>query len=253
MKCDHLLVASILDIGETLLTSGAEVNRVEDTIRRIAEAYGFKKIDVFTITSSIVVTAVNKEEEIFTQTRRIKGYKTDMRKIDHLNSLSREICRTPLSLVELRERITHIRNADNYPASTIYITYGFIAAAFTLFFGGSFLDAIASFFCALILKFVESCGAKIQIQHLVLISLCSFCMSASALFMVVMNVGKSFDTIVIGNIMLLIPGVGFTTSLRDMINGDTISGLLGLAESLLKAFAIALGFALVIVLWGGLL
>ena len=35
--------------------------------------------------------------------------------------------------------------------------------------------------------------------------------------------------------MLLIPGIALTTSLRDMINGDTISGLLGLSEAVLKA------------------
>ena len=37
--------------------------------------------------------------------------------------------------------------------------------------------------------------------------------------------------------MLLIPGIALTTSLRDMINSDTISGLLGLSEAVLKALA----------------
>ena len=42
-----------MTIGEMLLTSGAEVGRVEDTIRRICMAYGAKRVDVFSITSSI--------------------------------------------------------------------------------------------------------------------------------------------------------------------------------------------------------
>ena len=46
--------------------------------------------------------------------------------------------------------------------------------------------------------------------------------------------------------MLLIPGIAFTTSLRDMISGDTISGLLGISEAILKALAIAIGFAVVL-------
>ena len=59
------------------------------------------------------------------------------------------------------------------------------------------------------------------------------------------------DKVVIGNIMLLIPGIALTTSLRDMINGDTISGLLGLSEAVLKALAIAIGFAAVLMRMGG--
>ena len=59
--------------------------------------------------------------------------------------------------------------------------------------------------------------------------------------------------ITIGNIMLLIPGIAFTTSLRDIINGDTISGLVGISEATIKAIAIAIGFALVLVQMGGAL
>ena len=45
-----------MSIGEQLLINGAEVSRVEDTIRRICMAYGAARVDVFSITSSIVTT-----------------------------------------------------------------------------------------------------------------------------------------------------------------------------------------------------
>ena len=62
---------------------------------------------------------------------------------------------------------------------------------------------------------------------------------------------NALDYIIIGNIMLLIPGIAFVTSLRDMIVGDTISGLLGAFEALLRALAIAAGCALVLMQLGG--
>ncbi len=55
----------------------------------------------------------------------------------------------------------------------------------------------------------------------------------------------------IGNIMLVIPGIQFTTALRDMINGDTISGLLNMSEAVLKAISVAMGFAVVLIVGGG--
>ena len=50
------LLSCALTIGEKMLCSGAEVSRVEDSIIRICSAYGADRVDVFTITSSIVVS-----------------------------------------------------------------------------------------------------------------------------------------------------------------------------------------------------
>ena len=55
----------------------------------------------------------------------------------------------------------------------------------------------------------------------------------------------------IGNIMLVIPGIQLTNSLRDMINGDMISGLLNMSEALLKAVSVAMGFAVILLVGGG--
>lgn len=58
------------------------------------------------------------------------------------------------------------------------------------------------------------------------------------------GLGDSVDMISIGNIMLLIPGVALTNSLRDMFSGNTISGLMRFIEAILLALTIACGFAL---------
>ena len=50
------------------------------------------------------------------------------------------------------------------------------------------------------------------------------------------------DKIMIGDIMLLIPGLMFTNAIRDVLLGDTISASMRLVEALLLAAALALGF-----------
>ena len=58
------------------------------------------------------------------------------------------------------------------------------------------------------------------------------------------------DKLSIGVIMLLIPGAALTNAVRDMLVGHTISGLLRLAESLLLALMLAIGFGSAIYLIG---
>ena len=49
------------------------------------------------------------------------------------------------------------------------------------------------------------------------------------------------DTIIIGVLMNLVPGIVITTFMRDMMAGDVVAGLIRFCESLLVATAIALG------------
>ena len=60
------LLDSVMDIGEQMLVNGAEVHKVEDSIKRIFAAYGTQRADVFIITSSIVVT-IHTDNKAYTE------------------------------------------------------------------------------------------------------------------------------------------------------------------------------------------
>ena len=49
------------------------------------------------------------------------------------------------------------------------------------------------------------------------------------------------DTIIAGAYMALLPGLAFTTAMRDIMAGDMLSGLTKAAEGILIAVAIVLG------------
>ena len=65
-----------------------------------------------------------------------------------------------------------------------------------------------------------------------------------AILGMVLGVGNNIDMIIIGAIMTLVPGVGITNIMRDIISGDVIAGTNKIAEVLLIAVAIAVGIAL---------
>ena len=251
MQQQEQILSCILDAGELLLIAGAEVGRVEDTIRRMAGAYGFVRTDVLTITASVVVTARHQNGEILTQTRRVIARETDMNRVDRVNALSRAVCAAPLPLDELQRKIQEIAAA---PVSTPYLSllaYPLIAGAFAVFFGGSVRDGAAAMICSLLLYVLGRVGIRLQLQPIVLTIVQSAAMCFAAWLTMCAGLGQNLDKIIIGNIMLLIPGIALVTSLRDMIGGDTISGLLGAFEALLRAIAIAAGCALVLLQIGG--
>lgn len=239
-----------LNIGEEMLISGAEVSRVEDSVRRICLAYGAEKVDVFTITSAIVVTVYSPMFGAVTQTRRITSTKYDLFKLARLNALSRRICEEMPLFEVVESELEEIRTGTpQYSFWILLAIHALISGSFTLFFGGSWLDAAASSVIGLFLKYMDSVSRLLELPANVAAVLWSFAGGCLALFFVSCGFGCSAEKISIGNIMLLIPGMLLTNSIRDIFNGDTLSALLGFCNAFLLAALIAFGFALPTLIW----
>ena len=180
-----------------------------------------------------------------TQTRRVAGQQYDLHRLELLNQLSRRICTEYLSLEETEAALDDIRSAPQYPFGVQLLTYALISASFSLFFGGSAADAVASGLIGVVLRYLDRSIRRTEANAFLSALICSCLGGLLAALSVRVGLGESVDMISIGNIMLLIPGIPLTNSLRDMFTGNTISGLLRFSEAILLALAIAFGFAAV--------
>ena len=66
---DSELIDILLDFGEAMLGSGAEIARVEDSLSRMGNAYGAERTNAFVINSSIELTVRFSDGETVTRTR----------------------------------------------------------------------------------------------------------------------------------------------------------------------------------------
>lgn len=247
------LLGCAMDIGEQMLLCGAEVHRVEDSIERMCRAFGAERIDVFIITSSMVVTVFMDSGEKYTETRRITGSGTDMEKLHRLNQLSRRICTQKMSVSEIKKEYTECVGSKPYPVWLVCLSYGMIAGAFTAFFGGEIQDIVLSPIIGIAISLITYFAEKIVMNKIFVKFLCSFSVSALAFLFLKLNWITNVDMVIIGNIMVLIPGIGLTNAIRDLFVGDSIAGLLRSVEAVLIALAIGAGYFLFVWMMGGAL
>ncbi len=239
-----------MEIAEQMLRSGAEVHRAEESVERMCKAFGAERTDVFIITSSMMATVYTKDGDIYTQTRRINSIDNDFEKLHRLNALSRKICEQHLSEDEIRKEFQQAIDCKMYPFYVLVLCYGVIAAAFTLFFGGSVKDTIVSFLAGVIVSFVIYFSGKASFNKVFSKFISSAMATLLAFLAVESGLAASVDKIIIGNIMTLIPGIGLTNALRDLFVGDSIAGILRSVEAIITALAIAAGYFLVVALGG---
>lgn len=242
-----------MDIGEKMLVCGAEVHRVEESIRLICRSFSAKRIDVFIITSSMVATIYTDDGKSYTQTRRITSIGTDYEKLHKLNELSRKICEKRIEIDDIDRELVSIDKTKTYPLWLEFIGYAVIAAAFTLFFGGGMIEAAVSLCVGAIVRFGMLISEK-AVPNKIFSKFFSAAIATALAFLAVkIGLIENVDKIIIGNIMTLIPGIGLTNAIRDLFTGDSIAGLLRTIEAVLFALAIAAGYFLVAVLGGMIL
>ncbi len=233
-----------INIAVSLLESGAEVKRAEESAERIALALGAKSCEVLALISFILLTYDAPGGESYTKSRRVKGGAADFTRFERLNALSRKICEGKIDLDRAEAEFLIANQRTETKSVKLYLLSMTVAFCFALFFGGGLPEALSSALCANTVQLMNSkAGGRIG-NRLLFICITSFVAGAACLSTVKIGLARNYDTVAIGNIMLLVPGISLVSAARDFIGGDLLSGIMRFAESVLTALAIAVGFAL---------
>ena len=88
-KLTYEIMEVCLLAGKIMLQSGGETYRVEDTMMRIAAAYGIDKTHSYVTPTGIIFSAEG-DEPTKTKLIRISTRSTDLKKVAMVNSISRQ-------------------------------------------------------------------------------------------------------------------------------------------------------------------
>ena len=242
-RIDHeeLLVFAVA-LANRLQSCGAETYRVEDTITRIIEAYGYEKVDVFVIPNCIIAGLETEDGDVETKVRRLKSSDTMLDGIEKYSALCRKVCFERPSVKEAR-RLMYETDASvcHYGKFIYYLGAFLIGAGFGIFFGGGWLEMLsAGISCAATAAALSFMG-RLNTNAFFKSFVCSFILAFIANLCGAIGICRNTDIATIGALMILVPGFLFTNSMRDIIYGDTMSGVNRLVQVLMIAAALVFG------------
>lgn len=244
---EHIVELS-LEAGQCLLENGAETYRVEESVSRILLAYGIKSPQVFAIPSCLIVTASNQDKtaEAVTRMRRIVNRGTNLGRVSSLNNICRKICANMPDCLVAKDEIFEIASSSKYNFWIQLFAFSLISFAFTLFFGGGIVDALCAILCGAVLKCALFGMERLRTNWFFVGIAGSAVVAILGFALTSIGILQKMDTLIIGTLMNLVPGVALTNGMRDVIAGDLLSGVLKLAEALMTAASIALGSGIAI-------
>ena len=215
---EQLLIKNIAEIGKLLLKNGAEIYRVEESLERMCQSYGFQDIGVFALPTYFTMSVTFQDGTNTSLTKRTLQNRTNLDAVCALNDLVRKICNETPTNDFIEQQIKAI-NSLHPIMPLVFLGYGLGAGGYAIFFGGGLHEGIIA-------------------------GIIGFLMY----FFVWIN-----EILGIGCLMILTPGIAITNSLRDIIDGNYVSGQARLVEAFFIATAIALGVGLMRILLKGLI
>lgn len=232
--------------GDILLASGAEIFRVEETIDRIAHAYGVHSSDSFVLSSGIFLTADSDKEHSFARVRHIPLSAARLDKVTAVNQLSREIENGRYTPAEAKECLLKIQSMPPKPQADQILASGIGSGCFCFLFGGDLTDCFVAFLSGSILYLYLLCLVKGRLSKIASNISGGMLVTLIAVILYHLGIGHHLGQMIIGSIIPLVPGVAFTTAIRDIADEDYIAGSVRMLDALLVTFCIAFGVGIVV-------
>ena len=244
------ILCKALDIGENILKCGGEPHRIEDTIERICYSYGAVNTDVFALPSMIIAGVRMSDGTSTSQVRRVYKTSNNMYRLEKINNVSRKLCEGKITLDEVDKEISDIINRKPFSRYLVLLGGVLAAGGFAVFFGGTIKDALVAAVAGLVVSIFNFHKVKFS-SNFFYVALVSFFGALVGIGLHKIGFGENLDMIMIGTIMLVIPGLAFGNAVRDLLFGDTISGIIQLVQAILLAVMVAFGFIAAIIVFGG--
>ena len=239
----NTLLELATDLGYELAMSGAETFRVEESITRVLATYGIEA-EVFAIPNCLTVSIETEDGQIMTRMRRIGHHGNDLDAVERFNGLSRALCNRKPEPAEGKRWLNLVRDGRRYYNFPMYLVGNFLGAAgFAVFFGGDLTDCICAGICGVLIGLVTRFLDKMKANPFFKTIAAAFVMALPAYLAAAAGICRNADMAIIGALMILVPGLLFTNAMRDIIYGDTTSGINRIVQVFLTAVALALGTA----------
>ena len=229
------------DMGYRLAMNGAETFRIEESIRRILAAYDIDS-EVFAIPNCLTVSIETPDGKPMTRMRRIGFHGNDLDSVEKYSNLSRRICSEKPEPSEAYKWMKQTDESIRTYTLPVLLLGNFMGAfGFSVVFGGSFIDAFCSGISGILIGIINYFLGKSKVNPFFNTIASAFIMTFAAYALSAVGIADNVDTVIIGALMILVPGLIFTNAMRDIIYGDTNSGMNRIVQVLLIAAAIALG------------
>jgi len=237
------------DIGQTILENGGETYRAQETMDRIAKAYDMVECGSFVVPTGIMGSITDLEGNTLSINRRITHRTINLEKVAAVNAIARSLETAPIDPESARRLVRGTENITHLTLIKALILSAIISAFFTLVFKGGLQEFIVSLLTGVAVRLMLTASRQWGFGDF--FGNVTGGIVAALIPLIFTRIGflTQYDAVIIGAIMLLVPGITIVNAIRDTIAGDFLSGTSRAIEAFVLTLGIAIGTGITLKLW----
>lgn len=245
-----------LDIGAGILSSGGSVSRVETAVDRLCRAYNAEEVNVAAFPSMIIASLRTADGHEHSFLKRVYSTSNNLSLLENYNQLSRDICAKKYPVEQALKMCAEVMHAKARNRWLTIIGSAFVAAIYSVFFGGGLADCLPAFIVAFAMAGVNELLSTRSLNVYAttfILSLIGGLLSVSlSKLCCICGLPVHGSMVMIGTIMILVPGLLTTNAVRDMFTGDLMSGTFQFLNGILITLVIAAGYGVSVLILGSI-
>lgn len=231
----------LLEIGSLLMVSGANTERIKITIDRIASAFDCCS-DLLVTNHALMMTLTYPDNhKIFTSVKWVPGMHLNFNLISDISTLSWKVVLEKWTVARIKQEIQTLNRKPLYPRYVVLLLVALAGASFCRLFGGNLTEMVAVFVASFLGLYVRQEAIKLKFNFYVAIFFASATASLVAGSYFYFHPAEVYSHAFSTSVLFLIPGVPMIHAISDLLDGNTLNGVMRGVNVLIMAFAIALG------------
>jgi uncharacterized membrane protein YjjP (DUF1212 family) len=243
----------LLRMGKAISEAGAPAHRLEASMMVLLKKFKMEG-NFFSMPTALFAT-LGDESIQRTYMERTQPSDIDLAKISDLSAVITRLENDQIDVHEAYEEIKVISTAKpRYRTRYIIFSIGLASASLAGLFQGSWIDVGVSLLMGWLTALIITLSAKHDHFSLLFTPLAATIVGFTT--MSISHFGESIDHFIVSlsGLIILVPGLGITTAIRELSTGHLVSGSARMAGAvttfLLLSFGLALGFMVAIQIYG---
>ena len=215
---------AVLQAGRVLMESGAEIYRIEDTMGHMAKSLGIRDFSTYVVNRGVMISGLNRSGLKESRVLATSAPSIHLGKLEEVNRLSRELAEQPNQPVSsIFQKLKTIEQKTFYRPLEDIIACVIGAGSFSLALGSSWIDGTAAAISGLFVGIGMQLFSRFIHTSFLQIILSSAIAALSANVLYYLGIGQHRSVIILGTLMILIPGAYFVNAIREFTQNNYYS------------------------------
>lgn len=237
----------ILRVGQVLMESGADTNRIVRNMQRAGVFLEIPKNKLHIhITFTTIMVNIEAGDKSITNFKKCYKHGVDMTAISGINKLTWWAIEHNYSINKFERNLRFIcLRRRNYKKSIVMVSAGLACGGFSLLFGGDMLAFLYTSICAILGYWVRTKCNKLNFNTYASIAISAFIATILAYIMHFLPTNTPWHPLIACS-LFIVPGIPLINAIDDLVDNFITSGITRATNTVLMIGSMTFGIAFAI-------